>query len=197
MSAKEFEKRLKAFDNKTFSRYWEVFKKVLKQKGQQLEKSSPPTKVTTTKKGSKKSPTQSEKSSPSKKVTTAKEGPKKSPTQSGKDSVTTKTDTTTTKAGDNMKNSIGSNGGNDHAKSGPKFPSKTPESSHFAVVFLVLIALLFGLYALYHNRQKIIAVVVEGRSGHGRSARERYRKLDNSPEDNEVRIKNSNEVYVY
>ena len=33
--------------------------------------------------------------------------------------------------------------------------NKTPDSSHFAVVFLVLIALLFGLYALYHNRGKV------------------------------------------
>ena len=33
--------------------------------------------------------------------------------------------------------------------------SRTPDSSHFAVVFLVMIALLFGLYALYHNRQKV------------------------------------------
>jgi hypothetical protein len=38
---------------------------------------------------------------------------------------------------------------------GPKPLSRTPDSSHFAVVFLVMIALLFGLYALYHNRQKV------------------------------------------
>ena len=41
--------------------------------------------------------------------------------------------------------------------------NKTPDSSHFAVVFLVLIALLFGLYALYHNRGKVCAGGIHGR----------------------------------
>ncbi|CAB4029596.1 Hypothetical predicted protein [Paramuricea clavata] len=92
----------------------------------------------------------------------------------------------------------GKDGSDEKNNQGPKPLSRTPDSSHFAVVFLVMIALLFGLYALYHNRQKIIAVVVEGRSINGRGGRERYRKLDSeSGLEPEARIKNSNEVYVY
>ncbi|XP_071506256.1 uncharacterized protein [Diadema antillarum] len=52
------------------------------------------------------------------------------------------------------------------------------ESSHFLAYSLTAIILILATYIMYHNKQKIIAVVVEGRNGKGRRRRQGYQKLD-------------------
>lgn len=69
-------------------------------------------------------------------------------------------------------------------------------SSHFAAFFLTSIVMVFAAYVVYHNRQKIIAIVIEGRSDvNGR--RRGYRKLETNVEESMPSLRSSNSTYVY
>ncbi|XP_022084681.1 metacaspase-1-like [Acanthaster planci] len=53
-------------------------------------------------------------------------------------------------------------------------------SSHFMAYSLSAIILIMATYILYHNKQRIIAIIIEGRNGNGRRKRTKdgYQKLD-------------------
>ncbi|CAH3148448.1 unnamed protein product [Pocillopora meandrina] len=56
--------------------------------------------------------------------------------------------------------------------------------------------MVFVAYALYHNRQKIIAIIIEGKSD-GSSRRRGYRKLETNVEEAMPSLKSANSTYVY
>ncbi|KAL9984316.1 hypothetical protein ACROYT_G006592 [Oculina patagonica] len=69
-------------------------------------------------------------------------------------------------------------------------------TSHFAAFFLTSIVLIFAAYVLYHNRQKIIAIIIEGRND-GNSRRRGYRKVETNVEEAMPSLRSSNSTYVY
>ncbi|KAL9984321.1 hypothetical protein ACROYT_G006599 [Oculina patagonica] len=69
-------------------------------------------------------------------------------------------------------------------------------SSHFAAFFLTAIVMVFAAYVVYHNRQKIVAIIIEGRND-GNSRRRGYRKLETNVEEAMPSLKSSNSTYVY
>ncbi|OXU19208.1 hypothetical protein TSAR_005559 [Trichomalopsis sarcophagae] len=79
---------------------------------------------------------------------------------------------------------------------------KEEDESHFFAYFSLLSLLCVGLYAGYHNKQKILAMVLEGRrSRRGRGSRRRpstasYRKLDSNLEEAVTSQCNSNVTNV-
>eukprot|EP00112_Aurelia_sp_Birch-Aquarium-sp1_P002521 Seg1279.4 transcript_id=Seg1279.4/GoldUCD/mRNA.D3Y31 product="Trans-Golgi network integral membrane protein 2" protein_id=Seg1279.4/GoldUCD/D3Y31 len=61
------------------------------------------------------------------------------------------------------------------------FKENNKESGNFAVLFMVAIVMIVALYALYHNRQRIVAIVIEGRSAdHRRPNTNKYTKLEDA-----------------
>ncbi|XP_027049839.1 trans-Golgi network integral membrane protein 2-like isoform X2 [Pocillopora damicornis] len=86
----------------------------------------------------------------------------------------------------------------DYAKKGIYRGSDSYEhrSSHFAAYFLTSIVMVFAAYALYHNRQKIIAIIIEGKSDDS-SRRRGYRKLETNVEEAMPSLKSANSTYVY
>ncbi|XP_043212523.1 trans-Golgi network integral membrane protein 2-like [Amphibalanus amphitrite] len=63
-------------------------------------------------------------------------------------------------------------------------PAQTADSNFFAY-FLTAVVLCIVLYLAFHNKQKILALVIEGRSSSGRRRphSSQYRRLDNSLEE--------------
>lgn len=68
-------------------------------------------------------------------------------------------------------------------------------SSHFAAFFLTAIVMVFAAYVVYHNRQKIVAIIIEGQNNSGR--RRGYRKLETNVEEAMPSMKSANSTYVY
>ncbi|KAF0313847.1 Trans-Golgi network integral membrane protein 2 [Amphibalanus amphitrite] len=63
-------------------------------------------------------------------------------------------------------------------------PAQTADSNFFAY-FLTAVVLCIVLYLAFHNKQKILALVIEGRSSSNRRRphSSQYRRLDNSLEE--------------
>uniref|UniRef100_T1ILB5 Uncharacterized protein n=1 Tax=Strigamia maritima TaxID=126957 RepID=T1ILB5_STRMM len=77
-----------------------------------------------------------------------------------------------------VKNPIDENTITGGSMPGPEFPQY---DSHFFIYFLTAIVLCVLLYLAFHNKQKIIALIIEGRhERRRRSSNVSYKKLDNN-----------------
>jgi len=86
----------------------------------------------------------------------------------------------------NQEKGVGTNDVNKHKTSlrhhwikRPTF-SEHPHSGYFGVIFILVIVLTLAMYGLYHNRQKIMVLVIEGRHPDNRPNSSQYRKLEDA-----------------
>ncbi|XP_015752583.1 PREDICTED: S-antigen protein-like isoform X5 [Acropora digitifera] len=63
--------------------------------------------------------------------------------------------------------------------------------SHFAGFIVTSIVVVFAVYAVHHNRQKIVAIIIESRNDN------RSRKLETNMEEAMPAMKNTHSTYVY
>ena len=84
---------------------------------------------------------------------------------------------------------------------GVNLPSQS-EDSHFMVTMITVTVIVAVIYVLYHNKQKILGLIIEGGrppggGSKGRRSNVRYRRVSQqSDEDNNYKsMKNNNVIY--